>query len=148
MKQVESVGPPPSKVTPGWMAIIEVVTTNEPCWSIEELNLRGRRYQIIVVNRNDHLAACYRDLGAPRNELKNSLPREFAWLCGFDHSVAEALDWADEQREDMYWKQFLTEKEQTSTLVEDLLLQKQQVADYVRTHTRTLKAARSARSQI
>ena len=139
------VGPPPSKVTPGWMSIIEAVTTNEPCWSIEELNVHGRRYQIIVVNRNDHLAACYRDLGRPD---KGVFPREFAWLCGFDHSVAEALDWADEQREDLYWDQFLAEKEKSSTLVADLIKQQEQMADFAKVNQRTLRNTRLNRSQI
>ena len=103
---------PPSKVTPGWMGLVETVARHEPCWSLEELNVRGRRYQIIVVNRADHLTACYRDFGT-------ALTREFAWLCGFDHSVGEAMDWAEEQRDDDYWDKFLVEKEQTSTLVTD-----------------------------
>lgn len=124
------------------------VARSERCWSIEELNVNGRRYQIIVVNRNDSLAACYRDFGAPHNDLGNAFPREFAWLCAFDHTVAEALDWAEEQREDDYWNGFLAEKESTSTLVTDFLTQQDQIAGYVKTHKRTIKARNSARSTI
>lgn len=143
MSNVEGIGiaPPQSKVTPGWMSFVEVVTRDEPCWSIEELNVGGNRFQIIVVNRNDSLAACYRDMGPSKT-------REFAWLCGFDHTVAEALDWADDQREDDYWAEFLSEKEQTSTLVTDFHEQNEQMARYAKMNQRTLQALRSARSTI
>lgn len=105
---------PASKVTPGWMSITPAVTRSEKCWSLEELNVKGQRWQIIVVNRADSLAACYRPMGRAAAQIK-----EFAWLCGFDHSVGEALDWAEEQREDTYWDQFLAEKVENSTLIQD-----------------------------
>lgn len=105
---------PASKVTPGWMSITPAVTRSEKCWSLEELNVKGQRWQIIVVNRADSLAACYRPMGQAATKVK-----EFAWLCGFDHSVGEALDWAEDQREDTYWEEFLAEKVENSTLIKD-----------------------------
>ena len=140
---VDGIGivPPSSKVTPGWMSFVETVVRDEPCWSIEELNVGGNRFQIIVVNRGDALAACYLDLGPSKT-------REFAWLCAFDHSVAEALDWADDQREDDYWAQYLAEQEANSTLVADFYLQNDMLAKYAKTNRRTIKALRSAKSKI
>ena len=140
---VEGIGiaPPQSKVTPGWMSFVEVVTRDEPCWSIEELNVGGNRFQIIVVNRADALAACYVDLGPSKT-------REFAWLCAFDHTVAEALDWAEDQRADDYWSQYLAEQEANSTLITDFHTQNQMLSDYAKMNRRTIQALRSAKSKI
>lgn len=122
------------------MGITQYIDRKEPCWSIEELNVGGRRWQVVVVNRNDALTACYFDLG----ELPEKFPPEYAWLCGFEYSVAEAQDWALEHREDLYWEQVAEKEAASRDLVQDFLTQQEQLADYVRRNKRNYRAKRLA----
>ena len=117
---IESAVLPPSKLLPSVVGTTSFCTRSEPVYSLEELVAGGRRYQVIVVNRNDRLAALYRDLGADTGV------REFAWFANFDHSVGEVMDWAEEERAENFIPEPLREQLENSTLVEDLIEQAEQ----------------------
>lgn len=136
---------PQSKLTPGWMGLTQFINRNEPCWSIEELNAGEHRWQVVVVNRKDVLTACYFDLGSLP---KDKFPPEFAWLCGFDYSVAEALDWALEHREDLYWEMKAAEEAASHNLITDFITQQEQLADHVKKNLRNYRAKRQTLSTI
>lgn len=94
---------------------------NERVWRLSEMNFtrapsyQPRRYQIILVNRNDRIAEWWYDLG-PSIAFTAS---QFTFPMLWEHTVAEAQEMAETKRHDDYWLKFLAEKKSESTLLID-----------------------------
>ena len=101
------------------------VHENEKAWALRELNFvrpplfQRRRYQIIVVNRDDKLVEWWDDLGAAE-QFKGP---EFDVPSLWEHSVAELRDIAASKRDDETWVTYMAEQRADSTLIEDFLTQ-------------------------
>lgn len=94
---------------------------NEKVWRLTEFNKNGRRYQAIIVNRDDELAAWIKYLGPETAFIANQFTFPMLW----EHSVSEAQGMAEEKRHDDYWRKFLAEKQAESTLVRDAIEQRE-----------------------
>lgn len=81
-----------------------------------------RRYQAIIVNRDDELAVWMYDLGPSAAFGAN----QFTFPLEWEHTVEEARDMAEQQRHDNFWRRFLAEKQSESTLIEDFVNQKEE----------------------
>ena len=116
---------------PHVMGVVEEIHPDESAYWLFEINLTpfiasrkgykppsmaGRkRYQIIQVNRGDHLVNHYTDLG---DSALFSGPFELPSL--WEHSVAELRDMADTMRwRDEWTKDLITNLEGESTLLKD-----------------------------
>jgi hypothetical protein len=101
---------------------IESVKPDEKAFRLSELVLMApdyagfRRYQVILVNRNDDMAEYRLDLGP----ADGFTAPEFQVLAMWEHTVAELQDIADRQRlGDDYWQKRTAELQAESTLIED-----------------------------
>lgn len=99
--------------------VTAAINTNEKAMSLREENLHGRRYQIIVVVRNDELAEWWNDMG-PAEKFKAG-PLSIPSL--FEHSVAELRDIATASRSDDTWQKEMAGIVAESTLIPDFLEQ-------------------------
>lgn len=97
---------------------------DEPCLGVVEVNLprpdsKGRhRYQLTYVVRNDRIAEHATDMG-PESNFPYPQIRVVAI---FEHTVAEALSLAEQQRlGDTYWAKRVQEVAAESTLVTDMV---------------------------
>lgn len=101
---------------------------NEKVYRLSEVNLtrppsyQNRRYQIILVNRNDQIAEWWYDLGPSWSFAANQFTFPMLW----EHTVAEAQDIAEAKRHDTYWQDFLKEKQAESTLLDDWQTQREE----------------------
>ena len=106
-----------------------VIHPDEKAYILGERNLirpplhEWRRYQVIVVNRDDQLAEWWDDLGPAEDFTAPGLDVLSEW----EHTVAELQDIAERQRlgED-YWQKRLVELEGESTLIPDFLNYKEE----------------------
>lgn len=105
--------------------VTQELDPDEKVYRITEVNLvrppkyQRRRYQVIIVNRNDRLAEWWYDLGP----AESFTTQQFTFPMFWEHSVAEAQDIAEAKRNDDYWTKFLAEKRAESTLITDFLNQ-------------------------
>jgi hypothetical protein len=100
----------------------DTVSPDEKAFRLSELVLMApeysgfRRYQVIIVNRNDALAEYRLDLGP----AADFTAPEFQVLALWEHTVAELQDIAEQQRlGDDYWQKRTAELQAESTLIED-----------------------------
>lgn len=98
---------------------------DEPIYGFAELNLQPpdfkamRRYQLLRVLRGDALVWIRIDMG-----LSSDWPSadEFRVVTNPDgDSIASVMAYADERRADMYWRKFLQEQAEASTLITDVV---------------------------
>jgi hypothetical protein len=114
--------------------ITQVLDPNEKVYRLTELNLvkpphyQNRRYQVMLVNRDDCLAEWWYDLGPAFAFTANQFTFPLMW----EHTVAEAQAMAEEKRHDTYWQKFLAEKQAESTLVQDWINQRQEQSKIIR----------------
>ncbi len=105
------------------------VHEDEKAWALRELNLvrpptrQWHRWQIVTVIRNDELTEWWHDLGpmkrftAPQIEIPGLL----------EHTVAEIRDIAEQYRlGDDYWTKRAEELAAESTIIPDLLNQREE----------------------
>lgn len=96
---------------------------DEPCFALCELNLHPetgkdlRRYQLVCVVRNDRKKWIRIDMGLASDWPSADQFRVVA--DGDDDTVARCQEIADGIRDDMYWRKFLEEEQQASTLITD-----------------------------
>lgn len=97
---------------------------DEPCHALCELNLQApdygapHRYQLVCVVRGDAKRWVRIDMGLSADWDAT----EFRVVADGDgDSVASVQAQADRIRDDMYWRKFLREEQEASTLIPDLI---------------------------
>jgi hypothetical protein len=110
----------------------QAVTPDEKAFRLAELVLMApdysgfRRYQLIIVNRNDELAEYREDMGP----AAGFTAPEFNILAMWEHSVAELREMADLNRDD-YWTKRTAEIQAESTLIDDWIDQSEERREIV-----------------
>lgn len=111
------------------MPVTQFILPDEKAWRLTEVNLvrppsyQWHRWQVIFVNRADALAEFWTDFGPSSNYTAPEVTIPALW----EHSVAELQDIAlDKRLGDDYWQKRLGELNDSSTLIPDILAQKEE----------------------
>lgn len=110
------------------------VSPDEPCMGLKEGPVNGRWLQQVFVVRGDAIAKHETDLGPAENFESVIVPMA---IIGFgDDTVGECMEAAVRNRADFYWRNRAREMQEQSTLMRDIVRQREMIHEAI--HNRTI----------